>query len=255
MGMGSGSIIMTAKNKILVALDVPTIAAAADIVRQLAPVVGGFKVGLELMMHEGAPQIVDAISDSGGMLFFDGKFHDIPNTVAGAVRGAVRPGVGFVNVHCLGGTAMMRAAKEAAVQAAAQQKIPAPKILGVTILTSMDVAELRAIGMQQIHDARDITILVGHLALEAKKAGLDGVVSSPQEIAMIRELCGPDFLIVTPGVRPEWAAVGDQKRVMTPRAAVDAGADYVVIGRPITQPPKEIGSPADAAQRIINDLQ
>lgn len=236
---------MTVQNKILVALDVSSEAAAIQLVRELAPFVGGFKVGLELMNHVGAPQIVAAVKDAGGMLFFDGKFHDIPNTVAGAVRGAAQLGVGLLNVHCLGGPAMMKAAKNAAGNT---------KVLGVTILTSMDVAELQAIGMQQIRDARDITILVGHLALEAKKAGLDGVVSSPQEIEMIRDLCGPDFLIVTPGVRPTWAAAGDQKRVMTPRAAIEAGADYVVIGRPITQPPAEIGTPAAAAQRIINDL-
>ncbi len=235
-----------ATNKILVALDVPTIEAATVLVRDLAPHVGGFKVGLELMTHVGAPQIVDVVRDAGGILFYDGKFHDIPNTMAGAVRGAVKPGVDMLNVHTLGGPEMMKAAKAAA---------GATKVLGVTILTSMDVAELQAIGMQHIKVARDITILVGHLALEAKKAGLDGVVSSPQEIEMIRELCGPDFLIVTPGVRPTWATVGDQKRVMTPKDAITAGADYVVIGRPITNPPKEIGAPADAARRITNELE
>ncbi|PIR21479.1 MAG: orotidine-5'-phosphate decarboxylase [Deltaproteobacteria bacterium CG11_big_fil_rev_8_21_14_0_20_47_16] len=246
---------MPGSDKILVALDVPDIPAAQSLVKQLAPHVGGFKVGLELMNHVGAPQIVEAVRDAGGMLFFDGKFHDIPNTVAGAVRGAILPGIGLLNVHCLGGPAMMKGAKEAAITEASAQKIPVPKVIGVTILTSMNVAELQAIGMQQIKESRDITILVGHLALEAKKAGLDGVVSSPQEISLIRELCGPDFLIVTPGVRPTWAATGDQKRVMTPKDAVAAGADYLVIGRPITNPPKEIGSPADAAQKIIAELQ
>lgn len=246
--------VMTPQNRILVALDVPTIDAATALVRELAPYVGGFKVGLELMTHVGAPQIVDAVRNAGGVLFYDGKFHDIPNTVAGAVKGAVRLGVGLLNVHCFGGPAMMTAAKTAAVEAATTQKIPVPKVIGVTILTSMDGAELQAIGMQQIKEARDVTILVGHLALEAQKSGLDGVVSSPQEIAMIRELCGPDFLIVTPGVRPTWAAVGDQKRVMTPRDAVDSGADYVVIGRPIIHPPKEVGSPTAAVKRIIEDL-
>lgn len=245
---------MTAKNKILVALDVPTVDAATTLVRQLAPYVGGFKVGLELMTHVGAPQIVDAVRDAGGMLFYDGKFHDIPNTVAGAVKGTVRPGVGMLNVHCLGGPLMMRAAKEAAVAAAAAQKIPTPIVLGVTVLTSMDVAQLQAIGMSQVREGRDVVILVGHLALEAQKAGLDGVVASPHEAEMIRDLCGKDFIIVTPGVRPIWAAAGDQKRVMTPRDAIDAGADYVVIGRPITQPPKEIGLPVDAAKKINEEL-
>lgn len=246
---------MITKNKILVALDVPTVDAATALVRELAPHVGGFKVGLELMTHVGAPQIVNAVRDAGGMLFYDGKFHDIPNTVAGAVRGAVRPGVGMLNVHCLGGPLMMKAAKEAAVAAASAQKIPTPIVLGVTVLTSMDAAQLQAIGMSQVREARDVAILVGHLALEAKKAGLDGVVASPQEAAMIRELCGKDFVIVTPGVRPTWAAAGDQKRVMTPRDAIDAGADYVVIGRPITTPPKEVVSPAAAAQKIIEELK
>lgn len=245
---------MAAKNKILVALDVPTAEAATELVRELAPHVGGFKVGLELMMHVGAPQIVEAVRDAGGMLFFDGKFHDIPNTVAGAVRGAVQPGVGMLNVHSLGGPEMMRAAKEAAVKSATAQKIPVPKVLAVTVLTSMDVAQLQAIGMQQVRDARDVTILVGHLALEAKKAGMDGVVASPQEAAMIRDLCGKEFLIVTPGVRPTWAATDDQKRIATPQGAIDAGADYVVIGRPITTPPKEVGTPAAAAQKIGSEL-
>jgi orotidine-5'-phosphate decarboxylase len=245
---------MTSKNKILVALDVPTVEAATALVRELAPHVGGFKVGLELMNHVGAPQIVEAVRDAGGMLFFDGKFHDIPNTVAGAVHGAVQPGVGMLNVHCLGGPAMMAAAKEAAVKSATAQKISVPKVIAVTVLTSMDVAQLQAIGMQQVRDARDVTILVGHLALEAKKAGLDGVVASPQEAAMIRELCGKEFLIVTPGVRPAWAATGDQKRIATPQGAIEAGADYLVIGRPITTPPKEIGTPAAAAQKIIAEL-
>lgn len=246
---------VTSKNKILVALDVPTLEAAVGLVRQLAPVVGGFKVGLELMTHVGAPQIVDAVKDAGGMLFFDGKFHDIPNTVAGAIRGAVRPGVGMLNVHCLGGPQMMKAAKEAAIAAASEQKIPTPIVLGVTVLTSMDAAQLQAIGMSQVREARDVAILVGYLALEAKKAGLDGVVASPQEAAMIRDLCGKDFVIVTPGVRPVWAATGDQKRVMTPRDAIDAGADYVVIGRPITNPPKEVGTSLTAAQKIAEELK
>lgn len=246
---------MTAKNQLLVALDVPTVAAATALVRELAPHVGGFKVGLELMTHVGAPQIVDAVRNAGGMLFFDGKFHDIPNTVAGAVKGAVRPGMGMLNVHCLGGPSMMRAAKEAAVTAAAAQKIPTPIVLGVTVLTSMDAAQLQAIGMSQVRETRDVAILVGHLALEAKKAGLDGVVASPQEAAMIRDLCGKDFVIVTPGVRPIWAVSGDQKRVMTPRDAIEAGADYVVIGRPITHPPKEVGTPTAAVQKIIEELK
>lgn len=246
---------MKPKDRILVALDVPTAEAATVLVRSLAPYVGGFKVGLELMTHVGAPQIVDTVRDAGGMLFYDGKFHDIPNTVAGAVRGAVRPGVGMLNVHCLGGPEMMKVAKEAAVAAASAQKIPAPIILGVTVLTSMDATQLQAIGMSQVREARDVLILVGHLALEAKKAGLDGVVASPQDAAMIRELCGPDFLIVTPGVRPKWAATGDQKRVMTPREAVDAGADYVVIGRPITNPPKEVGTPMDAMKKIVEEMK
>lgn len=245
---------MQSKNKILVALDVPTVDAATALVRELAPHVGGFKVGLELMTHVGAPQIVDAVRNAGGVLFYDGKFHDIPTTVAGAVRGAVRPGVSMLNVHCLGGPLMMKAAKEAAVASATAQKIPAPIVLGVTVLTSMDAAQLQVIGMSQVREWRDVAILVGHLALEAQKAGLDGVVASPREAEMIRELCGKDFIIVTPGVRPAWAAADDQKRVLTPREAFVAGADYVVIGRPITMPPKEIGSPADAAQIIIKEL-
>jgi len=240
-------------DRIIVALDSPTIPEAIKIATSIGKDVGALKVGLEILTSEGAPNVVKALS-SWEKIFFDGKFKDIPNTVAGASRAATRLGVWMFNVHCLGGVAMMSAAVRAAEDEAKKLNTNRPLVVGVTILTSIDVKALNEIGFEHIRDGDELKRLVVRLALLAKQAGLDGVVASPQEIVNIREACGSDFLIVTPGVRPLWAAAGDQKRVMTPGEAVKAGADYLVIGRPITNPPPEIGTPAQAVKKILEEI-
>ena len=209
-----------------------------------------FKVGSQLFTAEG-PKVIEQIADLGFDIFLDLKFHDIPNTVAGAVAAASElPRVKMLTLHTTGGLAMMRAAREA-VAGEAQR----PSLLGVTILTSMDAQTMEAVGLAGTPASRAVS-----LARLAKEAGLDGVVASAHEVASIREACGPDFLIVVPGIRPASAAVNDQSRVATPAEAIRAGANYLVVGRPITaaQDPRaaadairaEIGS---AAPRIYID--
>lgn len=231
------------KDKLIVALDVPTLEAAGDLVRQLSGVVRWFKVGLELFVAEG-PRAFDEVFAAGARhVFFDGKLHDIPNTVAGAARAAARHGVTMFNVHALGGVEMMHAALEAAEQVRGASR---PKVIGVTILTSLDQPTMN----RELCISGTVETQVAHLARLVQQAGLDGVVCSPQEIAAVRAACGDGFLIVTPGVRPAWAARGDQRRVMTPAEAVAAGADYIVVGRPITHAP----NPVEAAERVLSEL-
>lgn len=228
---------------ILVALDVATIETALDLVGLLQPYVGGFKVGLELCTALGTPQVVEAVGKAGGALFLDLKLHDIPNTVAASVRAVCELGsaVRMLTLHCQGGAAMLRAAV-AAAHAAPQ----CPLLLGVTVLTSIDVVALR----NELGVGTSLEAHVVHLARLAQACGLDGVVASPHEVAAIRAACGPELLIVTPGVRPTWAARDDQRRVMTPAEAIAAGADYLVVGRPITA----AADPANAAARIVAEL-
>lgn len=271
---------MEPKDRIIVALDVNDLNEAESLIGYLTQHVGCFKVGLELLMS-GAPfRTVNAVHGWGGQIFLDGKFMDIPNTVAGAVRAVTRLGIHMLNVHCLGGPAMMKAAVEAAQEASQSVRKPRPLVLGVTILTSLDYDDLLELGLLrkedlskleqgigeeddegdlvnmqlEIAERRQLTNLAARLAACAQRCGLDGVIASPLEIAAIRARCGPDFTIVTPGVRPTWAPAQDQKRVMTPSEAIKAGANYLVIGRPITKPPKEIGSPKDAAMRISEEI-
>lgn len=241
------------KDKIIVALDVDNIQSAKAIAAELGPHVGALKVGLELISSCGAPQVVSALQTGGAKIFFDGKFKDIPNTVAGATRAIARLGVWMLNVHAIGGKAMMEAAIDAASTASKSSGIERPLVLAVTVLTSLDVKALGEVGFKVDDEAR-LKGLVAQLAMLAKSAGLDGVIASPQEVSMIREACGPDFKIVTPGVRPVWAAKGDQKRVTTPAEAVKRGADYLVIGRPITKPPGQIGTPLDAVAKIVEEI-
>lgn len=245
---------MQPKDRILVALDVAELPPAVQLARELKPWVGGIKVGLELLTSCGAPQVVAALRDVGLPIFFDGKFKDIPNTVAGAVRAVAQWGVAMLNVHALGGVEMMQAAVRAAREGTAAANQSRPTVLAVTVLTSLNVAKLQEIGFGHIREQADVQDLVVHFAMQAKTAGCDGVVASPQEIAVIRAACGRDFLIVTPGVRPLWASKGDQQRVMAPKDALTAGADYLVIGRPITKPPADVGTPAQAAQKIAGEL-
>ena len=216
-------------NRILVALDVDSRAKALALADTLRGTVAGYKIGKQLFTAEG-PEVVRALTARGDRVFLDLKFHDIPNTVAGAVRSAMATGAWMVNVHASGGSAMMRAAAQAAHDTAAKTGAARPLVIGVTVLTSMDEAALAEVGT-----TRPVMEQVVHLAGLAKAAGLDGVVASPQEIAAIRTSCGPDFHIVTPGIRPAGqAGTDDQARTLTPRQAVAAGATYLVIGRPIT---------------------
>ena len=209
---------------IVVALDFDNQKQTLELVERLDPARCRLKIGKELFTSEG-PQLVEAIQNKGFDVFLDLKFHDIPNTCAKAVAAAAKLGVWMVNVHASGGERMMVAAREALE--AFQQK---PLLIGVTVLTSMEQADLAGIGLNI-----DPQEQVKRLAQLTKKSGLDGVVCSAQEAVMLKELCGKEFKLVTPGIRPSFAAVGDQKRIMTPKQAIEAGVDYMVIGRPITQ--------------------
>ncbi|HYB95579.1 MAG TPA: orotidine-5'-phosphate decarboxylase [Vicinamibacterales bacterium] len=232
-------------NRIFVALDVDTPAKAIELADQLRGSVGGFKIGKQLFTAAG-PVMVRELTGRGDRVFLDLKFHDIPNTVAGAIQSAVGTGAWMVNVHASGGTAMMRAAADAARRAGDLAGRPRPLVIGVTVLTSMDQAALQEIGI-----TRPMIDQVVHLAKLAQSAGLDGVVASPHEVAAIRHACGPDFLIVTPGIRPaDQQGTDDQARTMTPAAALRAGATQLVIGRPITGAP----NPREAAEKIAASL-
>lgn len=244
---------MNAKDKIIVALDCGNIDIAERTAKGLSPYVGAVKVGLELLSGSGSPQVVERLKGSGVKVFFDGKFKDIPNTVAGAARAVTRLGVWMFNVHALGGRKMMEAAINAADSVARPAGMTRPLVIAVTVLTSLDVSTLAEIGLP-IKTDDDLENFVVNLAKLTKSSGLDGVVASPKEIGAIRKACGSDFKIVTPGIRPVWAPAGDQKRITTPEEAIRLGADYIVIGRPITNPPVEIGSPIDAAKKIVCDI-
>ena len=232
-------------NPILVALDVESAARAVDLANQLRGSVGGYKIGKQLFTAAG-PAMVRELTSRGDRVFLDLKFHDIPNTVAGAVQSAVATGAWMVNVHASGGSAMMTAAAEAAATTAAALGRPRPLVIGVTVPTSMTEAALQEIGVQ-----RSMIDQVVHLARLAKSSGLDGVVASPQETRAIRDACGTEFQIVTPGIRPsDQQGKDDQARTLTPAEAIAAGATYLVIGRPITSAP----NPREAAERIAATL-
>lgn len=231
---------MKAGERLIVALDVKTLKEAGDIIKKLSPAVRVFKIGIELFTLCG-PDSVRMVHDNGAKAFLDLKFHDIPNTVANAVRSAAGLGVFMLNIHTLGGSEMIRQAARAVAESG--QK---PKLLGVTVLTSMDQASIQEVGIGgRLEDE------VVSLAGMGKNAGLDGVVASPKEAELIRKGLGKDFIIVTPGIRPAWAEIGDQKRTTTPAEAIKAGADYVVVGRPIL----EARDPAEAAKKIIEEME
>lgn len=218
----------TAQDRFALALDVENDREALGIVAELKDSVGMFKVGLQLFTAYG-PDIVRRIIGMGGHVFLDLKYHDIPNTVAKASAEAVKLGVSIFNVHSLGGLDMMKAAAESAKETAEKFNLPVPTLLAVTILTSMDEKNLR----KELKITRSLQREVSHLARLAQRAGMHGVVASPQEIKRLRRAVRGEFVILTPGVRPAWADLDDQKRVMTPGEAIKAGADYIVIGRPV----------------------
>jgi len=227
------------ENPIYVAIDTPDMERALALTRAVSPHVGGLKVGLEFISAHG-PGGIRVIAAMGLPVFADVKFHDIPNTVAGAAREIARTGAKIFNVHASGGEAMLRAAVEAS-----RGINPATKVIAVTVLTSLDDQALDAVG--QRGPAAEQAL---RLAALSRKCGLDGVVCSAHEIAAIRKECGADFMLVVPGIRPAGSDLADQRRVMTPRQAADAGADILVIGRPINA----AGDPVAAAKAIEEDL-
>ncbi len=235
-----------AKNKLIVALDVDNPDAARRLVDTLGGIVGMFKIGSRLFTAAGPP-LVREVVNSGSPVFLDLKFHDIPNTVAAAAVEATRLGVSMFNVHALGGIEMMKRAQQAAGEVAEKEGLSRPAVIAVTVLTSMSDVALSEIG-----SVTEPEKLVKRLALLAEAAGLDGVVASPREAGIVRgAVKRSPFLIVTPGVRPTGIVRNDQKRVTTPRDAVLAGADYLVVGRPILEAP----DPVAAARQIIFEME
>ncbi|HXP98381.1 MAG TPA: orotidine-5'-phosphate decarboxylase [Telmatospirillum sp.] len=232
------------RNPVFCALDTTDPQVALALSRRLAGLVGGIKLGLEFFSANG-PEGVRAVAEGGLPLFLDLKFHDIPNTVAGAVRAAVRLGPAFTTLHASGGREMMAAAVDAAQEASVKWSVARPRLLAVTVLTSMSEGDLTDGGVGG-------TLLdhVKRLAAMAQDAGVDGVVCSPHEVDVLRTQCGGDFQLVIPGIRPAWAVANDQKRVLTPAEAMAKGADWLVIGRPITA----AADPAEAARRIQGEL-
>jgi orotidine-5'-phosphate decarboxylase len=241
-------------NPVYCAVDTVDLPEAARLVRSLAggarPAVGGIKLGLEFFLAHGAPGVRHAfaapVRATGVGFFLDLKLHDIPNTVAGGVRAVVELEPTFITIHTAGGPAMMRRAAETAAEEARRLGVARPRLLGVTVLTSLDRDDLEATGVKA-----DPSEQVLRLAALARESGLDGVICSPLEIAALRKACGRDFVLMVPGIRPAGTASGDQKRVMTPGEAVRLGANHLVIGRPIT----EATDPASAAEAIARDLE
>jgi orotidine-5'-phosphate decarboxylase len=222
------------RNPIIVALDVPSAEQALKLAELVAPAVGAFKIGKELFVSAG-PDIVKRVRATGANVFLDLKFHDIPNTTAQACKAAAELGVWMVNVHALGGRKMLAAAADAIANTGKP-----PKLIAVTMLTSMAQEDLADIGIVETPAQ-----MVLRLATLTRDSGLDGVVCSAQEAALLRKHCGAEFILVTPGIRPAQASLDDQSRVMTPQAALQAGSSYLVIGRPITQA-------ADPLQALLN---
>ena len=232
------------RNPIIAALDVPTAEQALALARQLAPAVGAFKIGKELFTSAG-PDMVRQVRETGAAVFLDLKFHDIPNTVARAVAAAVRLDVQMLTLHTSGGLAMMQAAEESAQQTASQAGRNAPLVLGVTVLTSLDSQALAEIGMET-----NVGRQVERLAGLAARAGLRGLVCSPLEVAGLRQILPASMQLVTPGIRSGQDKADDQKRTLTAREAIQAGANWLVIGRPICA----AANPRAAAEEILASL-
>ena len=237
---------LTAKERLVLALDVDDFKKAEELVSKLSDCVGVFKVGSQLFTAEGT-KVINMVNERGGKVFLDLKFHDIPNTVARAAGVATKLGVFIFNVHTSGGYEMMKTAVEASKKNSLALGIRKPLILGVTLLTSINQEILE----KEIGIKKRLGEQVVHLAKLAKAAGLDGVVASSWEIKEIREACGEDFVILTPGIRPAGKSSDDQKRIMTPREAIKLGADFLVIGRPI----RNASNPVEAAKEILREME
>jgi len=235
---------LAAKDRIFCAIDTTDLDHAINLASSLSGVIGGAKLGKEFFAAHG-PQGVRAVAKAGMPIFLDVKYHDIPNTVAGAIRAVTPLGLRIVNVHAAGGLEMMKRAGDAAREAAGKAGVEVPWVIAVTILTSMDQGDLDDVGLKGPIEER-----VVKLAELTRKAGLDGVVCSAQEITPVRKALGPDFKLITPGIRPGWATSDDQKRIVTPADAVAMGSDVLVIGRPITK----ADDPVAAAQKIVAEL-
>ena len=228
-----------ARKRLIVALDVPDARSASELVNRLENTCQWFKVGLELFVAAG-PAVLEPLVARGHSVFLDLKLHDIPNTVAGAARSAAALGVRMMTVHALGGPAMLAAARQAL-----EPLVDAPELLAVTVLTSMDAAQMKAIGLNS-SPAEEVSLLA-RMGLDA---GIRGFVCSPQEVQALRGLTGPEGVLVIPGIRPAGSEVGDQRRIATPSAALRQGASYLVVGRPITQAP----NPAESAEAILREM-
>ncbi len=236
---------MNGSGKLIVALDFSELDQAEKIVKKISGLVKIFKVGKELFTSAG-PKAVEMIHRHNCRVFLDLKFHDIPNTVGAACESAARMGVFMLNVHALGGKTMMTSAVQAVHKAASETKTTPTKVLGVTVLTSLKDLDLREVGI-----SKKLEKEVEDLAVLSQRCGLDGVVASGQEVKRIRKVTGNNFLIVAPGVRPTWAAHGDQKRIVTPKEAIQSGADFIVVGRPIIEHPQ----PLLAAEKILKEIE
>ena len=231
-------------NRLIVALDVPEIGRARELVTALAGEVGYFKVGSQLFTKAG-PEMITWIKEQGGRVFLDLKYHDIPNTVASAVVQAAEYGADIIDLHSLGGLKMMTMARERLQEVCHRKGLARPRLIGVTVLTSMDEADLEEVGIRGPLMER-----VTGLAKLIKQAALDGAVASPHEINLLRAILGESALVIVPGIRPAAAALGDQKRVATPRDALNAGASCIVVGRPIVA----AEDPPAAARAILAEL-
>lgn len=237
---------MTAGNRVIIALDYPSAQPALQLVGQLAPLGVAFKVGLELFCSEG-PSLLEKLAAAGASrIFLDLKFHDIPNTMAGAVRSATRYGVWMMNVHASAGSPALRASAEAAAQESCRLGIPKPLVIAVTVLTSLD----DSIVCGELGVGRSTQEQVQKLAELTQASGLDGVVAPAPDAPRLREACGQDFLIVSPGIRPSGADIADQARINTPAAAIAGGSSYLVVGRPVTQ----ATDPLQACQSILQEV-
>jgi orotidine-5'-phosphate decarboxylase len=236
---------LSARERLILAVDTPTVDEARRIIDELYDYVGVFKIGLEMLMNEG-PQVLKVFQERDLRVFFDGKFLDIPNTVAKATEAVARAGVDMFTVHATGGRKMLEACVLACRNAATSAGKREPIILGVTVLTSMDQAALNG----ELRVPGTVTEQVVNLAGLCAASGITGIVASPAEVAQIRAVVGSKLVLVTPGVRPTWADANDQSRVMTPTEALSAGADYLVIGRPITGAPNR----KEAAKKIVDEM-